>query len=52
VEFDYPYDIAWTDQQAKFYRDELKVNLPDTMPTIDLTPGSALIFYMLSTSTI
>ncbi|GAH90535.1 unnamed protein product [marine sediment metagenome] len=52
VEFDYPYDISWHDQQAKFYRDELKVNLPDTMPIIVFMPGSALIFNILSTSTV
>jgi len=52
VEFDYPYDIAWKDQQSSDYRANLKVDLPDTRPTIDFTPGSALIFNILSTSTI
>lgn len=52
VEWDYPFDISWQNQQAKFYRDSLKVDLPSHMPTIVFTPGTALIFKILSTSTI
>ena len=52
VEWDYPFDVSWQNQQAKFYRDSLKVDLPSHMPTIVFTPGTALIFNILSTSTI
>jgi hypothetical protein len=52
VEWDYPFDITWQNQQAKFYRDNLKVDLPSHTPTIILTPGTALIFKILSASTI
>lgn len=52
VEWDYPFDISWQNQQARFYRDNLKVDLPSHMPTIVFTPGTALIFKILSTSTI
>lgn len=52
VEWDYPFDVSWQNQQAKFYRDELKVSLPSDGPPIVFTPGTALIFNILSTSTI
>jgi hypothetical protein len=52
VEFDYPYDIAWNNQQSKIYRDNLVVKLPSHLPYIDFVPGSALIFNIFSESTI
>jgi len=52
VEFDYPYDIAWKDQQSRYYRDNLVVKLPSDRLTIIFNPGSSLIFNILSASTV
>ena len=52
VEFDYPFDIAWNDQLSQTHRDTLKVTLPETMPIVILPSSAALIFPMLTSSTI
>jgi len=52
VEFDYPYDIAWVDQQSSRLADNLKIVLPSHLAFVVFHPGDALIFQILSTSTI
>ena len=52
VEFDYPYDIAWVDQQSSRLADNLKIKLPSHLEFVIFNPGDALIFNILSTSTV
>ncbi len=52
VPFEYPYDIAWADQLSSRLEDSLKIVLPSDTPGVVFDPGSALIFNILSTSTI
>ena len=52
VEFDYPYDIAWVDQQSSRLADNLKVSLPSRLAFVVFHPGDALIFQIKSESVI
>ncbi len=52
VEFGYPYDIAWVDQQSSRLADNLKIVLPSRLASVVFHPGDALIFQILSTSTV
>ena len=52
VEFDYPYDIAWVDQQSSRLADNLKISLPSRLAFVVFHPGDALIFQILSASTV
>ncbi len=52
VEFYYPYDIAWVDQQSSRLADNLKIVLPSHLPFLVFHPGDALIFQILSASTV
>ncbi len=52
VPFEYPYDIAWTDQLSKRLEDNLRIVLHSKDAFVFFNPGSSLIFNILSTSTI
>ena len=52
VPFEYPYDIAWTDQLSTRLRDNLEIVLPSNDPGVVFEPGSSLIFNILSESVI
>ncbi len=51
VQFSYPYDIAWVDQQSSRLADNLKIVLPSHLPLV-FHPGDALIFMIKSESVI
>ncbi|MBA7656402.1 hypothetical protein ES703_64326 [subsurface metagenome] len=52
VEFGYPYDIAWVDQQSSRLADNLKIVLPSRLASVVFHPGDALIFQIKSESVI
>ncbi len=52
IEFNYPYDIAWVDQQSIRLADNLKIVLPPRLAFVVFHPGDALIFQILSASTV
>jgi len=52
VEWNYPYDISWVEQQSSRLADSLKVILPPRLISIIFHPGDALIFQILSASTV
>ena len=52
IEWNYPYDISWKDQQSSRLADNLKIVLPSRLASVVFHPGDALIFQIKSESVI
>ncbi|MBA7612634.1 hypothetical protein ES703_19870 [subsurface metagenome] len=52
IEWNYPYDISWKDQQSSRLADNLKIVLPSRLAFVVFHPGDSVIFQVLSASTV
>ena len=52
IEFNYPYDISWTNQLSDIWEAQLRISLRSDTAFLFFNPGCSLIFNIWSTSTI